>query len=78
MTKQTILKYLSLNQDNYKKQFGINKLGLFGSYARDEATSKSDIDILIEMNPKSLINRLVLKKELNFWKVYLVILNYHK
>ena len=30
---------------------GIKLLGLFGSYSRDEATSNSDIDILIETTP---------------------------
>jgi len=33
-------------QDTYH----VSKLGLFGSFARDEATNESDVDILIELN----------------------------
>ena len=29
-------------------KFGISKVNLFGSYARDEATDKSDVDIVID------------------------------
>jgi len=64
VTKKIILNYLNQHKSEYKEKFGIEKIGLFGSYARDEATDKSDIDIVIEMNPKSLQKRLMLKKEL--------------
>ncbi|MDA3892144.1 MAG: nucleotidyltransferase family protein [Salinivirgaceae bacterium] len=30
---------------------GVAKIGLFGSYVREEQTDKSDIDILIEFDP---------------------------
>lgn len=32
-------------------KFGIQHIGLFGSYARDEQSKKSDIDILIDFDP---------------------------
>jgi predicted nucleotidyltransferase len=32
------------------KQFGVKSLSLFGSVARDEATSVSDVDLLVEFN----------------------------
>jgi len=64
VTKKIILNYLNQHKSEYKEKFGIEKIGLFGSYARDEATDKSDIDIVIEMNPKNLQKRLMLKKEL--------------
>lgn len=47
MNKQTILETLSKIKPLYAKD-GLLLLGLFGSYARDEA---SDIDILIETTP---------------------------
>jgi predicted nucleotidyltransferase len=31
---------------------GVREIGLFGSYIRDEQTSKSDIDILIDFEPE--------------------------
>ncbi|MEO6329483.1 MAG: nucleotidyltransferase family protein [Ginsengibacter sp.] len=32
-----------------QKKYPIGRLGVFGSYARGEATEKSDIDIAVEM-----------------------------
>ncbi len=34
------------------KNFGIQEIGLFGSYSRGEASEDSDIDILIEFDPE--------------------------
>ena len=50
MNKTGILNYLKLNKNKYLNQFGIKFIGLFGSYARDEANEKSDIDILYEID----------------------------
>ena len=32
--------------------FGVNKIGLFGSYVRNEQHPQSDIDILVDFEPK--------------------------
>ncbi len=48
-TKQEILSYLKTNKELYFKQFDIVKIGIFGSFARNEQTEKSDIDIIIDM-----------------------------
>ncbi len=40
---------------NYKSalvSYGVNQIGLFGSYVRDEQNMNSDIDILIDFNPE--------------------------
>lgn len=34
------------------KQFGVNHLALFGSVVRNEQKSESDIDVLVEFDPK--------------------------
>jgi len=47
--KQEILIYLISNKDLIYNKFSVIKIGLFGSYARNEQTENSDIDILIEM-----------------------------
>ena len=49
LTKEEILQYLSVNKDLFKKKYNIIKLGIFGSFARDEQTKDSDIDLIIEM-----------------------------
>ncbi|MEQ9715272.1 MAG: nucleotidyltransferase family protein [Candidatus Asgardarchaeum sp.] len=43
-----ILKILREHKEELKKKFKVRELEIFGSYARDEATEKSDIDILME------------------------------
>ena len=48
MTKNTILNYLKNKKDELHLKYGITSLGLYGSYARDEATKSSDIDIFYE------------------------------
>jgi len=39
---------LKEHKEFLKKRFGIKEIGIFGSYARREQTSTSDIDIVIE------------------------------
>jgi len=41
---------LKQNNAEMKKQFGVKALLLFGSVARNEATSASDVDLLVEFN----------------------------
>jgi predicted nucleotidyltransferase len=62
-----ILSFLRENKDLFQKQYGIRKIGLFGSYARGEETDQSDVDILIEMSsdPENIFDkRLQLKDAL--------------
>jgi uncharacterized protein len=46
-TKQDILSVLEKNQSSLRA-LGINKIGLFGSFARGEQRPDSDIDLLVE------------------------------
>lgn len=34
-------------------EFGVRRIGLFGSYVRGEATPESDMDILVEMEDRT-------------------------
>ena len=47
-TKDQILNFLSQNKKFFQENFHIVRIGLFGSYARGEQNSDSDIDLLIE------------------------------
>jgi len=53
LTKQEILDFLRENKSFFKQQFDVDAIMLFGSYARDEATPESDVDILIDSQNKS-------------------------
>ncbi|PIT90287.1 MAG: hypothetical protein COU22_03055 [Candidatus Komeilibacteria bacterium CG10_big_fil_rev_8_21_14_0_10_41_13] len=48
MSKEKIIKTLEKELPDLKDQYDIKKLGIFGSVARGDQTSKSDIDILVE------------------------------
>jgi uncharacterized protein len=50
-TKEAILFTLKANKLKLSR-FGIKNIGLFGSYAREEQSDNSDIDILIEFDPE--------------------------
>lgn len=51
--KEEILSYLSLLRPKLEKD-GIDKLGLFGSYAKNSAAWGSDIDIVMNTTPRFL------------------------
>jgi predicted nucleotidyltransferase len=50
MKQDFVLQVLKQNNAELEKQFGVKTLMLFRSVARDEATSKSDVDLLVEFN----------------------------
>lgn len=52
-SKEDILGFLRKNKVFLKKEFDVDKIMLFGSYARGEARNDSDIDLLIESTKKS-------------------------
>ena len=54
MHKEDILAYLASIKDELN-QYGISKIGLFGSFAKDKANLFSDIDIAIKIK-KSYLN----------------------
>jgi len=56
LNKEIIVETLRENKDFLKKNFAVDNIILFGSYSRNEATEKSDIDILIECKKKTFRN----------------------
>ena len=40
---------LSKHKENLHKKYGVVIVGIFGSYARDEQTEESDVDILVKL-----------------------------
>jgi len=47
-TKDQILMFLAQNKDLFRNKYHILRIGLFGSYARDEQNIDSDLDLLVE------------------------------
>jgi predicted nucleotidyltransferase len=56
MTKMYILNFLKEHRDEMKERFGLIRIGLFGSYAKDTADEESDIDLYAEFEDKTFKN----------------------
>ena len=63
MNKNLILNYLRENLLEFKENYSVEKIGVFGSFARDEATADSDIDIFVNMKP-SLFEMVAVKNRI--------------
>ncbi|MDQ2753606.1 MAG: nucleotidyltransferase domain-containing protein [Bacteroidota bacterium] len=56
MTKHIILEKLRQIKPQLHKDFSVTELALFGSYARNEQTPQSDIDVLIKLDESTYKN----------------------
>ena len=50
-TKKDIISAIQANRDKIRA-FGVKKLGLFGSFVREQQQPDSDIDLLVEFQPE--------------------------
>jgi predicted nucleotidyltransferase len=50
MNRNQVLKIIAEHREKLAAEFGIKSLALFGSVVRDEATSASDVDLLVEFD----------------------------
>jgi len=53
LTKQDIHKKLAENERRIK-EYGVKRIGIFGSYVRKEQKRKSDVDILVEFEKEKV------------------------
>ncbi|MDQ1341089.1 MAG: uncharacterized protein QG567_2247 [Campylobacterota bacterium] len=63
ISKANVLDYLKEHYLEFKNKYDVEKIGLFGSYARDEAKPDSDIDIFVKMKP-SLFDMVAIKEQI--------------
>ncbi len=64
LKQEEILNILREYKDLKKEVYHIKKLGLFGSYARNEADEQSDIDIVVDFSKPDLLNQVGIMQEL--------------
>ncbi|MFW6181523.1 MAG: nucleotidyltransferase family protein [Spirochaetota bacterium] len=50
LTKEEIMRILRDNYPYMASEFGVKRIGLFGSYAKDQPTETSDVDIIVEFD----------------------------
>ncbi len=63
MDKDIILNYLKEHKNEFMQKYSVEKIGLFGSFARNEAREDSDIDIFVKMKP-DLFTMVELKEQI--------------
>ncbi|MEA3282510.1 MAG: nucleotidyltransferase domain-containing protein [Euryarchaeota archaeon] len=63
MRWEVALKVLREHKRGFEERYGVTRLGIFGSVARDEAADESDVNVVVEMAP-DLFGRVSLKEEL--------------
>jgi predicted nucleotidyltransferase len=62
--RDQVLHVLARFQARRKTEYGIVRLGVFGSAARDQATEASDVDIVVELEQPDLLILVGVKQEL--------------
>ena len=50
MNRAEVLDLLRTHKPMLEQRFGITKLALYGSFARDQAGGESDVDVLVEFD----------------------------
>ena len=55
MKREDVLDTLSNHKEELTAKYGLSRLGIFGSTARNDATELSDIDIVVEMPPDAYL-----------------------
>ena len=56
LNKDFILDFFATHKDELREKYSLVKIGLFGSYAKGQATDQSDIDIYAEFEDKKFRN----------------------
>ena len=64
MERAKLLELLRQYRERNSAQYGINRIGIFGSYARGNAIGKSDVDVVVEMNNPDIFAMVHIKEEL--------------
>lgn len=64
MTRNEVLQTLSRFQQTSRGEFGIVRIGVFGSAARDDITDESDVDVVVELAEADLLTLVGIKQEL--------------
>jgi predicted nucleotidyltransferase len=60
----TILQKLREHKPELQRKYPVSQLGVFGSYAREEATAESDIDIAVEITGPMGLNFIEMADEI--------------
>ena len=60
--RETALQILKKHKADLYKNYGVTKIGIFGSVARGEADEQSDLDLVIQMKKPDLFTMVHIKE----------------
>ena len=64
MRRAVALEILREHKRELAEKYGVTRIGIFGSVARDEATEESDMDVVVEMSKPDLFLMVHIKEML--------------
>jgi hypothetical protein len=64
VTKESVLDYIAKHKGELRQRFGVKAIGLFGSFARGDASDGSDIDVVVELERPDLFDLIGVKQTL--------------
>ena len=64
MEKREIIRILKEYKEKNREKYAINRIGIFGSCARDMMTDQSDIDVVVELDKPDLFFMIGIKQDL--------------
>ncbi|MEW6068418.1 MAG: nucleotidyltransferase domain-containing protein [Nitrospirota bacterium] len=62
MKREDIINFIETHKIEFEKNFGVKRIGLFGSFARGEVREESDIDIVVEIEKPDLFYLIGIKQ----------------
>ena len=64
LSREAVLQELRNHLPQFERLYGVTKIGVFGSVARDEPRKNSDIDVVVEMREPDLFYLVHIKETL--------------
>ncbi|MCF8050294.1 MAG: nucleotidyltransferase domain-containing protein [Desulfobacterales bacterium] len=64
MGKDAVISMLRFVKPKFEKDYGLRRLGLFGSVARGEKEARRDVDVVVDLDRQDLFVLIGIKQEL--------------
>jgi len=65
LTLDSVIDKIRRRKDAFERDYGVKRIGVFGSVARNEANETSDVDIVVEMTDPDLFYLVHIKDTLS-------------
>ncbi len=65
LTLDSVIDTIRRRKDAFRLEYGVKRIGVFGSVARNEANETSDVDIVVEMTDPDLFYLVHIKDTLS-------------